>query len=492
LRLILPIGHDESGVRRLPWISFAVMAICVLAFLIAKPTSDFGAAERDSTAAVEYFFEHPYLELDPKLAEALGGTGPQFEALIEAARASLPPPEHREVLAAEQAHLDELTERFFETLGVGTYNRWGLVPAHPAALALVTHMFLHAGWLHLIGNLLIFYLAAPFIEDVWGRPAFAALFLMGGLAAALAHIARYPDSAVPMIGASGAVSAIMGAFLVRYWHTKIRFFYVFGLLIRGTFDAPAWVMLPMWFSQQLFLALLTDAMGAEGGVAHWAHVGGFAFGVGAAWAMKRFRVEERYLQSAIETKVHHTVVDNADVDRALESHARGSTGEALGMLAAAVERDPSNGDAVLAYWSVALKHERCELAAPAMIRLIESELRSGKADLALAHWTELNVRVASPAAGQNLLVRIAQLLAREGRKEEAAVTLRRAMLLAGSGMTGRLALRIARAAKDIDPMVAQVAARLTLRDPSLEPAERAHAEEILARTPVSSRGPVRK
>jgi membrane associated rhomboid family serine protease len=487
--LILPIGHSEGGVRRLPWVSFAVMAICVLAFLVAKPASDFGGTERDATAAIEYYFEHPYLELDPKLAEALGGSGPQFEAMIEAVRASLPPPEDREVLAAEQAQLDRLTEQFFDALGTGTYNRWGWVPAHPSVMGFVTHMFLHAGWLHLFGNLLIFYLAAPFLEDVWGRPAFAAFFVVGGLAAALAHMVRYSDSVVPMIGASGAVSAIMGAFLVRYWHTRIRFFYLLGLVVRGTFDAPAWVMLPMWFAQQVFFGLLTDATGASGGVAHWAHVGGFAFGVGAAVAMKRFRVEERYLRSAIETRVQHTVLDNAEVERALQSHVRGSTDEALAILADAVEREPSNCDAVLAYWSVATQHERSELAAPAMVRLIESELRSGKADLALTHWTELSVRLACPPAGPDLLVRIAQLLSRNGRREEAAMTLRRVMLTAGTGMTGRFALRVARAAQDVDAALARAAARLTLRDATLEPAERAHAERIVAATgPVSRPG----
>jgi membrane associated rhomboid family serine protease len=480
--MILPIGHEESSVRRLPWVSFAVMALCVLAFLVTKPSSS--AMDEGADAlwdALDYYFEHPYLELDPTLEEAIGASGPEGDAFFEAARESIPPPSDEAILEAEQARLDELTEDALSTLGVDTYTRWGLVPAHPSVHAFITHIFMHGGWLHLIGNLFLFYLAAPFIEDVWGRPGFAGFFLLGGLFAALAHIIRYPDSAVPMIGASGAVSAVMGAFLVRYWQTKIRFFYMFGLIIRGTFDAPAWVMLPLWFVQQVFFATLTDSLssGAGGGVAYWAHVGGFLFGVGVAWGMKHYEVEERFLNAAIETKVSHTHVDNTEIDRALEAHARGATDEALGALVAVVQQDPSNEDAVLAYWSLCSELGRPQEAAPAMVRLVESELRGGRTEIALAHWTELNVRVANPPAGPELLVRLSQLLARDGRRDEATVALRRAMLEAGSGMTGNLAMRIARAARELDPQVAQGAARLMLARSELDPSERAYAEKLL-------------
>jgi membrane associated rhomboid family serine protease len=487
--MILPIGHEESGVRRLPWVSFTVMALCILAFLLTKPSSsavDEGADELWS--ALEYYFEHPYLELDPTLEEAIGADGPGGDAFLEAARESFPPPGDEAVLRTEQARLDELTEEALDSLGFSTFNRWGLVPAHPSVHAFVTHMFMHAGWLHLIGNLLIFYLAAPFIEDVWGRPLFAGFFILGGIVAALAHFLRYSDSIVPMIGASGAVSAVMGAFLIRYWHTKIRFFYMFGIIIRGTFDAPAWVMLPLWLVQQVFFATLTDSLTSGGGVAYWAHIGGFLFGVGAAWGMKHYEVEKRYLDSAIETKVTHVLVDNSEVERALEAHARGATDEALGALAAVVERDPANEDGVLAYWSLATDQGRPREAAPAMVRLVESELRAGRAEIALAHWTELNVRVAHPPAGPELLVRLSQLLAREGRRDEGATVLRRAMLEAGSGMTGHLAMRIARAARDLDPKIAQGAARLMLGRTDLDPNERAFAEKLLAEV-CGSRAP---
>jgi membrane associated rhomboid family serine protease len=484
--MILPVGHEEGSVRRLPWVSFGVMALCLLAFIATKPSSsamDDGADELWS--ALEYYLEHPYLELDPTLSEALGASG--ADAFLEAARESIARPSD-ETVATEQERLDDLTATALATLGVDTYRRWGLVPAHLSVHAFVTYIFMHGGWLHLIGNLLLFYLAAPFIEDVWGRPGFAAFFLIGGIVAAFAHVVRYPDSLAPMIGASGAVSAVMGAFLVRYWHTKIRFFYMFGIIIRGTFDAPAWAMLPLWFFQQVFLATLTDSLGSGvgGGVAYWAHIGGFLFGIGVAVGMKHFDVEERFLHSAIETKVNQTHIDNSAVERALEAHARGATDEALAELSALVEKDPANEDAVLAYWSLCTDLERSEDAAPAMVSLVEAELRSGTPDVALAHWTELDVRVANPPAGPELMVRISQALVRDGRTAEAAVALRRAMLEAGSGMTANLAMRIARVAKDLDPRIAQGAARVMLARPDLDPSERAYAEKLLRETSGSN------
>jgi hypothetical protein len=117
-----------------------------------------------------------------------------------------------------------------------------------------------------------------------------------------------------------------------------------------------------------------------------------------------------------------------------------------------------------------------------MVRLVEAEVRAGRAEIALAHWSELDVRVPNPPAGPELLVRLSQLLARDGRRDEATVALRRAMLAAGSGMTVNLAMSIARAARELDPQVAQAAARLMLARLDLEPTEREFAEKMLEET----------
>src|SRR5439155_12112088 len=127
---------------------------------------------------------------------------------------------------------------------------------------------------------------------------------------------RHPDSEIPLVGASGAIAGLMGAFLVRYARTRIRFAYLIAPSMRGTFDAPAWVMLPLWFGQQIFFAALTDSS-SGGGVAYLAHVAGFAFGAAIAGAIAWLEIEARWLRPRLEAAVTTTHVNRPELDRAL-------------------------------------------------------------------------------------------------------------------------------------------------------------------------------
>ncbi|HEY6090037.1 MAG TPA: rhomboid family intramembrane serine protease [Gemmatimonadaceae bacterium] len=138
-------------------------------------------------------------------------------------------------------------------------------------------MFLHGGWAHLLGNALFFWVFGNNIEDSMGRFRFLVFYLVCGLAAAAAHIAVDPRSPVPTVGASGAISGILGAYLVLYPRVRVRYF-VFLFFVRF----PAWVALLWWFGTQVLTGLpQLNEMNPEvsGGVAVWAHVGGFVAGV---------------------------------------------------------------------------------------------------------------------------------------------------------------------------------------------------------------------
>src|SRR5262249_11688326 len=155
--------------------------------------------------------------------------------------------------------------------------------------------FVHGGGLHLLGNMLFFFLTGPFIEDAFGRPVFALLYLLSGFAAVFTHAFHFPDSPAPLRGARGAVAGVLGALLVRLGAARIRFlFFPFLVLpfVRITFTLPAFVVLPAWFLEQHWSA--THAQGSEG-VAFWAHVGGFAFGAVVAAAIRVMRIEERII-----------------------------------------------------------------------------------------------------------------------------------------------------------------------------------------------------
>jgi membrane associated rhomboid family serine protease len=140
-------------------------------------------------------------------------------------------------------------------------------------------MFLHGSWGHLIGNALYFWVFGNNVEDSMGRGRFLAFYLICGLAAAVTHIAVDPASPIPTVGASGAISGVLGAYLVLYPRVRVRFF-VFLFFIRF----PAWVALLWWFGTQVLTGLpelnkMNPEVAGGGGVAVWAHIGGFVAGV---------------------------------------------------------------------------------------------------------------------------------------------------------------------------------------------------------------------
>jgi membrane associated rhomboid family serine protease len=141
--------------------------------------------------------------------------------------------------------------------------------------ALITSMFLHGSWMHLVGNMWFLWIFGNNIEDSMGHVRFLVFYIAVGLVAALAHVVVGPSSPVPMVGASGAISGIMGAYLVLYPKARVDTV-IFFLLFFKIFPLPAWVMLGYWF---LIQAAENAVSGGASGVAYMAHVGGFLAGV---------------------------------------------------------------------------------------------------------------------------------------------------------------------------------------------------------------------
>jgi membrane associated rhomboid family serine protease len=140
----------------------------------------------------------------------------------------------------------------------------------------IISLFLHGGWGHLLGNALFFWVFGNNIEDSLGHFRFLVFYLVCGIAAAIAHIVTQPASPLPTVGASGAISGILGAYLVLYPRVRIRMLFIFFVV-----PIRAWLVLIWWFFWQLMAALPELSNGADlrGGVAVWAHVGGFVTGV---------------------------------------------------------------------------------------------------------------------------------------------------------------------------------------------------------------------
>ncbi|MFN7222778.1 MAG: rhomboid family intramembrane serine protease [Paracoccaceae bacterium] len=157
---------------------------------------------------------------------------------------------------------------------------WGFVPRFVtegvSLHGIVTHMFLHGGWMHLLGNMLFLFVFGDNMEDEMGHFGFALFYLAAGLAAVGLQYVADPNSEIPMVGASGAIAGVMGGYLLLFPRARVDVLIIIVIFFR-VFPIPAWIVLGVWFGLQLFNGAVTPIDG--GGVAYWAHAGGFIAGV---------------------------------------------------------------------------------------------------------------------------------------------------------------------------------------------------------------------
>ena len=154
---------------------------------------------------------------------------------------------------------------------------YSLRPAHFHFENVITSMFLHAGWLHVLGNMLFLWVFGDNIEDILGHGKYLAFYFLCGIAAGLTQVLIDPSSRVPIVGASGAIAGVMGAYLVKFPHSQVKMLTWFIIIF--SFDLPAWLMLVYWFGMQLLGGFGTVSEASQGGTAFFAHVGGFITGI---------------------------------------------------------------------------------------------------------------------------------------------------------------------------------------------------------------------
>ena len=247
--LVLPVAQENSVVRRTPWVSFTLIALNFLALVLVSLTDEQALLREIRTRAGEvlgFIEEHPHLEAPETVTRHMRNT--RYLGELEERRRSAPVPPSDQ-LQIEEEQLAALTARFEESWRRMPVVRWGYTPAEGGVAAIASSIFMHAGWMHLLGNMLFLFLTGPFIEDRYGRPLFTVFYLASGAAATLSHAAHDPASLVPLVGASGAIAGLMGAFLVRLGASRIRFL-VWPMPIpfihwRYSVLLPAFVVLPL-------------------------------------------------------------------------------------------------------------------------------------------------------------------------------------------------------------------------------------------------------
>lgn len=339
--ILLPIGRDDAEIQRHAYTSYFIIALNIAMFILSgilARQSVERRVEAQVRQAVRYYLDHPYLRIPTSLQMYLP------ERLLS----RLPPyPAHfrppADEVRRQQKTLDDLAEIAAEMVGELPYFRWGYIPADGGLIPLFTSMFIHGGFFHLLGNLMFFFVTGPFLEDVFGRPVFGFLYFSGGIVATLTFAMRHPDSGVPLIGASGAIAAVMGAYLVRFARSKLEFLFVPFIWRPMTFFrffVPAFVVLPLWFLQQWWMM----AREASSGVAFSAHVGGFVYGVIVGAVVRASGFEDRYVKPVVEKET--TWKADPRLEAAMAARSVGNLEAARANVSAVLAADANNVEAL--------------------------------------------------------------------------------------------------------------------------------------------------
>jgi membrane associated rhomboid family serine protease len=436
--IILPLSHESGQVQRWPYITIGILVLNVLLYAVTAIVAPQTRRElnREAEDFFGYYMRHPYLEIPEETLDRIPPEGRQ--ALDQLRRmeklaggevfTSRPDYLSEEEIWEQQRELNRRIAEFEAALGDEFYRKYGYIPARGGVFTLISSMFLHGGFLHLLFNMLFLWLCGGNIEDLWGRIVFPIFYLTGGVAATLMHAGMFPGSHVPLVGASGAIAALMGAFMIRLYNTRIYFWYFFFFGFRmksGTFKAPAYAMLPLWLLQQLFEAYKGAHMASGGGgVAFWAHIGGFLFGAAIALIFKFTGFEENVLAPALDRKTDLVDGNYASGSRKLQE---GDLDGAVMDLRKALLKNPdhalAHGDLSMAYF----QQGKDRAGMLELGRAVRLHLSRDDAESAIETYLEIADRNPPAVLEPDRQLEIARLMERSEMFDEAAGAYRRLM-----------------------------------------------------------------
>jgi membrane associated rhomboid family serine protease len=389
--MLVPIKHENMAARRWPVVTLALIAINVVVFLFTMTKMD------DETPQLVEVKNRILIlaALHPELK-----MGADAQRFIDGFKQSRPDDwkniqnPYRDVLNAYDAKIkmmedtsklqDEMDSLNTQLAGLSSSSvaeQYAFVPNHPNPISYLTANFMHGGWFHLIGNMWFLWLAGFVLEDVWGRWVYSAFYLIAGAAALQFYAWSNPGSVTPTLGASGAVAALMGAFLVRFPKMKIEMAWLLFFRIYR-FKAAAYWLLPLWLAQEVCYGSL---FGSSSGVAHWAHVGGFLFGAVAALAIQHSGIEHK-TNEAIEEKLSWT--PDPDMDQANNLMEHGQLAEALDLLTQYVAMKPDSLDAWNHLRQIHTRQNNPQLYLEATVKTCALHLRAHEVEAAFQDYAE--------------------------------------------------------------------------------------------------------
>jgi membrane associated rhomboid family serine protease len=389
--MLIPIKHENMAARRWPVVTIALIAINAVVFLFTMSMIDDEAPQLGEVKSHILILAalHPELKLKPEAQQLVDGF--KQSHLQQWKQVQTP---YRDILNAYDAkiklmddtsklqdEMDSLNAQFVTLSKTSIVEQYAFIPAHPSPISYLTANFMHGGWLHLIGNMWFLWLAGFVLEDVWGRWVYSVFYLIAGAAALQFWAWSNPGSITPTLGASGAVAALMGAFLVRFPKMKIEMAWLFFFKLYR-FKAAAYWLLPLWLFTEIFYGSLS---GSSGGVAHWAHVGGFLFGALGAVAIQHSGLEHKANQ-AIEEKVGWT--NDAELEQANGMMEHGQLLEALVVLTNYVAAKPNSLDAWNLLRQIYTRQNNSKEYLDATVKTCALHLRAHEVEAAFQDYAE--------------------------------------------------------------------------------------------------------
>jgi membrane associated rhomboid family serine protease len=408
--VIIPLNHANMHGRRWPYVTVAIIALNTIIFLGTHWTME---SEARQTAEIRQHIillaaahpDTPMSAAEQKLVDSFHNSQPKLWEVLSS-------PNHTPLNAWDiemrswsdvrcEEEMTQLGEQLGQMQAGSILGRYGFNPTQRTAISYLTANFLHAGWMHLIFNMWFLWLAGAVLEDTWGRPLYSGFYLVSGVAALWGYAMVYPNGLLPVIGASGAIASLMGAFLVRFPKTKIQLGFFYWILRPRLyrFNAPAYAVLPVWLGMQLLWGVLA---GESGGVAYWAHIGGFGFGAIMALILKYSGIEHK-ADRAIEEKIGWSA--DPHIVKATDLVEKEQFDGAIAELNALIAEKPGSIDAYEMLPSIHLRKsdtpaylEALETVCQLHLKLhnheaawqdYEDYLKAGGAKMPAASWLEL-------------------------------------------------------------------------------------------------------
>jgi membrane associated rhomboid family serine protease len=427
--VLIPIRHENMSARRWPVITLGLITLNVVIFLFTHFTMEEQGAQLGQNRAhlIMLAAMHPELTMPPDVQEVVESFHAHnlrtWNLLSDGNRPVADAWDARIRMQSEQAPLQEEMDKLaseFKQLSAGSLtNSYAFIPAHPTAISYLTANFLHGGWMHLIGNMWFLWLAGFVLEDTWGRITYSIIYIISGAAAMQFYLMTNAGSFTPTVGASGAVAALMGAFMVRFPKMKIQMRWLLGIrsLARGgySFSAAAYWLLPLWLGTEILYGTL---FGSSSGVAHFAHVGGFLFGALAALVIRYSGLESK-ANEKIDAKTTWTV--DAEITQATDLMEKGQTDEAQAVLQKFFAAHPDSVDACNILQQIYWRKQDLPAYYETIIALCALYIKERQPDLAMQHYDEfLNAggTVVPPAIWLDLARAMENALAHERAVQE--------------------------------------------------------------------------